>query len=79
MSDPILPMAIPPAWYPDPLGTSQMRWWDGARWTEHYAPFPPVLPPGAVVQAKPWPMWAVLTMCAVGVIGFALWDILTHL
>jgi hypothetical protein len=24
-------------WYPDPTGHGQ-RFWDGARWTEHYAP-----------------------------------------
>ena len=24
----------PPGWYPEP-GTTYMRWWDGARWTEH--------------------------------------------
>lgn len=27
------PSATPPGWYPYPDGT--MRWWDGARWTEH--------------------------------------------
>lgn len=27
------PMLPPPGWYPDPEG--KMRWWDGARWTEH--------------------------------------------
>ncbi|HEX8769698.1 MAG TPA: DUF2510 domain-containing protein [Acidimicrobiales bacterium] len=24
----------PPGWYPE-RGTSSMRWWDGARWTEY--------------------------------------------
>jgi hypothetical protein len=28
---------IPAAWYPDPT-TGQQRCWDGAKWTEHYAP-----------------------------------------
>ena len=23
------------AWYPDPSGQAQLRWWDGVRWTEH--------------------------------------------
>lgn len=22
-------------WYPDPTGTFEQRWWDGAKWTEH--------------------------------------------
>jgi hypothetical protein len=27
----------PPGWYPDPSGQARLRWWDGARWTEHSA------------------------------------------
>jgi len=27
----------PPAWYPDPFGRHESRWWDGNRWTEHVA------------------------------------------
>jgi uncharacterized protein YxjI len=27
----------PPAWYPDPFGRHESRWWDGSRWTEHVA------------------------------------------
>jgi Protein of unknown function (DUF2510) len=25
----------PPGWHPDPFGRSALRYWDGARWTEH--------------------------------------------
>lgn len=25
-------------WYQDPYDPSRLRWWDGARWTEHSAP-----------------------------------------
>ena len=24
-------------WYPDPLGTARLRYWDGAEWTDHVA------------------------------------------
>ncbi|WP_243074036.1 DUF2510 domain-containing protein [Microbacterium sp. SS28] len=30
-------VAAEPGWYDD--GTGAMRWWDGSRWTEHYADF----------------------------------------
>jgi hypothetical protein len=32
MSGPVLP---PPAWHPDPTGRHELRYWDGASWTEH--------------------------------------------
>jgi uncharacterized protein YxjI len=25
----------PPAWHPDPFGRHELRYWDGAQWTEH--------------------------------------------
>ena len=27
----------PAGWYPDPAGHARLRWWDGARWTDHSA------------------------------------------
>jgi hypothetical protein len=30
----------PPGWYADPTRPGTMRWWDGVRWTEQYAPGP---------------------------------------
>lgn len=33
------PPPLPPAnWYPDPHDAAYLRYWDGARWTEHTAP-----------------------------------------
>lgn len=32
-------MAAEAGWYPDPMGdTTKLRYWDGAAWTDHYAP-----------------------------------------
>ena len=36
-------MTTPADWYPDPSDPSQMRWFDGANWTEHVTP---AAPPG---------------------------------
>ncbi len=30
----------PPMWCPDPAGTNRLRWWDGSKWTDHYAQIP---------------------------------------
>jgi hypothetical protein len=30
-------MVFPPAWYPDPTGAHDHRWWDGQEWTAHVA------------------------------------------
>ena len=27
-------------WYADPAGTNQLRWWDGAQWTDRYQALP---------------------------------------
>jgi len=31
----------PAAWYPDPDGSAQLRWWDGKGWSSHYKPAEP--------------------------------------
>jgi hypothetical protein len=38
------PTTTPPGWYADPNGAPTLRWWDGAGWTEHYAPAAPIAP-----------------------------------
>ena len=34
----------PAAWYPDPEGSTQQRWWDGKGWSGHYKPADPEAP-----------------------------------
>lgn len=35
-------MAAEAGWYPDPMGdATKLRYWDGAAWTDHYAPAQP--------------------------------------
>lgn len=50
--------AAPQGWHPDPSGARQLRWWDGAAWTPHVAPFPgDTAPPNAHAGAfAPAPM-----------------------
>ena len=44
----------PAGWYPDPAGSENLRWWDGATWTAHLAPRPTPAPT-PVVQAPSVP------------------------
>ncbi|BBY12132.1 hypothetical protein MMARJ_28720 [Mycobacterium marseillense] len=43
----------PPMWCPDPAGTNRLRWWDGSKWTDHYARVPAPEPAVAAVSALP--------------------------
>ncbi len=43
-------MTTPAGWYDD--GSGRQRYWDGAQWTEHFAP---VIPPPAAPAAPPSP------------------------
>ena len=39
-------MSTPAGWYPDPQQQDQLRYWDGAAWTEHQAPAQGAAPMG---------------------------------
>lgn len=41
------------AWYADPQDATQLRWWDGAKWTEHTSPVPQAAPAVASSVAPP--------------------------
>src|SRR5262245_32042543 len=43
----------PPGWYHDPWQRAPMRWWDGARWTEHVADWTGMVPPATRPEAAP--------------------------
>jgi DNA polymerase III subunit epsilon len=45
--------ALQAGWYADPQDQSQLRWWDGAQWTNHTQPMPPVLPPMTTPPSPP--------------------------
>ena len=45
--------AIGAGWFPDPGGQPRLRYFDGHRWTEHFAPMPP---PYAAYPQQPPPV-----------------------
>lgn len=50
----------PAGWFPDPYDATMLRWWDGARWTEHVSvPAAPVPPPVIAAPVQPGPPPAV--------------------
>ena len=48
-------------WYADPAGTGQLRWWDGAQWTDRFQAAPAAntatdsVTPNTAAQAVPQP------------------------
>ena len=73
------PSSPPPAWYPDPSGVAEWRYWDGRAWTPDAAvagqvmarPMPPP-PPAPVPTPRPEPQPRLPTKAAgVAILGFA--------
>jgi hypothetical protein len=44
----------PPGWYPAGDGSSELRWWDGSRWTDFLAAPRPVLDQDAFEARRTW-------------------------
>jgi hypothetical protein len=61
---------VAPGWYADPGDPSQLRYWDGARWTERTAPLQsePPAPAPAGQPRKRWP-WVVAGVAAVAALA----------
>lgn len=57
--------ASPAGWYPDPAGKYTQRYFDGATWTESYAPYPQQNHP-VVVQGQGQGIHLVLTLLTCG-------------
>lgn len=47
---------VPADWYDDPTDATRLRYWDGAAWTDHYAPKPGAAPAAAPAPVAPGPL-----------------------
>lgn len=63
----------PAGWYPDPV-SGQQRWWDGGRWTDHFAPaVSPVVVQQRRVYKTSHGFHLIMTLLTFGLWGLFVW------
>ena len=78
----------PQEWLPDPSGRHQLRWWDGAQWTEHVsdhgeattdqpgeAGFPPPPPAGSGLDAPQQRSGRATASLVLGIVGILVFPV----
>lgn len=60
----------PAGWYPDPTGGANQRYFDGFRWTDHYAA-PVVAAAPTAIRPAPGLWWAAPVLAVLALIGAA--------
>jgi hypothetical protein len=74
----------PPGWYQDPTAPG-LRWWDGARWTEHQQPAVALPPAPAALPTAPVPKvpqqkwWHIPLLVVLGVLSTVVYIVLQFL
>lgn len=48
--------APPAGWYPDPEGSTRLRWWEGVDWTNRFRPYPSLEETGAAAMGHHAPV-----------------------
>lgn len=70
------PVSPPPGWYNDPSIPGQLRYWDGARWTEHTQPLAVPSQPGPPPSPASAPTSTTAQYYQRKLDGFAIWSLI---